>query len=75
MRVSRYMFSERLNPWMLPIAMMAPHVTPKPAEMGLDNPWRQFEHVVSETISKGLEQYRQIRDAASERTFDTLFGA
>jgi len=30
--------------------------------------------LVRESISNGLEQYRQFRDLASERAFGTLYG-
>lgn len=75
MRVSRYLFSERLNPWMVPIAILAPHLAAEPHGPTLDNPWRQLEQVLSKAISKGFEQYCQVRDAASERSFEALFGA
>ena len=74
MRVSRYMFSERINPWMAPIAMLASHLKAEPSRSGLDNPWMQLEQLLSQSISKELDQYRQIRDAASERAFSVLYG-
>jgi hypothetical protein len=39
-----------------------------------ENPWMQLERLLSESISNGLEQYRQFRDLASERAFCTLYG-
>jgi hypothetical protein len=74
MRVSRYMFSERLNPWMVPIAMLAQHLNVEPRGSAADNPWMRLEQVLSQSISKGLDQYRQFRDLASERAFSTLYG-
>jgi hypothetical protein len=75
MRMSRYMFSERLNPWMVPIAMLAPHLNVEARGGAADNPWMQLEQVLSQSISQGLDQYRQIRDAASERAFSLLYGS
>ena len=69
------MFSDRLNPWMVPIAMLAPYLIGEPRGSVPDNPWMQFEHLLSQGVGKGLDHYRQVRDAASERAFNVLYGA
>ncbi|HEX8010195.1 MAG TPA: DUF3141 domain-containing protein [Casimicrobiaceae bacterium] len=74
MRVSRYLFSDRLNPWMVPIALLAPHLQAEPRGSAPDNPWMQLEQLVSQSIVMALDQYRKARDQASERAFAALFG-
>lgn len=75
MRISQSMFSEKLNPWMLPLKMLAPFIakTRMPADEA--NPFVAMEGDVSASISKTLDSYRQIRDGASERLFSMLYGA
>lgn len=75
MRVSRYMFSDRLNPWMIPFGLMAPHLAAIPRGSAPDNPWMQFEQLLSQSIVMGLDQYRKTRDQTSERVFSALYGA
>ena len=74
MRVSRYMYSDRLNPWMLPFKLLAPHLRASPRGTALDNPWMQFERLVGQRIVAGLDQYRNARDSASEQAFTVLYG-
>ncbi len=74
MRISQTMFSEKLNPWMLPLKMLAPFVakTRMPADEA--NPFVAMEGEVSVSISKTLDSYRNIRDSASEQLFSMLYG-
>jgi hypothetical protein len=74
MRVSRWMFSDRLNPWMVPIALLAPHLPGDERGSAPDNPWLQFEQLLSRSIDAGLDEYRKLRDQASERAFAALYG-
>jgi hypothetical protein len=74
MRVSRYMFSDRLNPWMIPFGLLAPHLPANPRGSAADNPWMQFEQLVSQSIIMALDQYRKGRDQGSERAFTALYG-
>jgi pimeloyl-ACP methyl ester carboxylesterase len=74
MRLSRYLFSERLNPWMVSVAILAPHMPADPRGRAPGNPWMQLEQLVSQTIVTGLEQYRKLRDHTSERQFAVLYG-
>ena len=73
MRMSRYLFSERINPWMIPISMLAPHLSVEPRGTA-GNPWMQLEQSGSQSISQALDQYRQFRDLVSERAFNVLYG-
>ena len=54
MRMSRYLFSERLNPWMVPIAMLAPHLQADARGSAPDNPWMQFEQLFSQSVVSRL---------------------
>jgi hypothetical protein len=74
MRVSHYLFSDRLNPWMVPFGLMAPHLEATPRGSAPENPWMQFEQLVSQSVIMGLDQYRKVRDQASEREFTALYG-
>ena len=75
MRVSRYMFSDRLNPWMIPFGLVAPYLPANPRGSAPDNPWIQFEQLLSQSIITGLDQYRKVRDQTSESEFSALYGA
>ena len=74
MRSSAVMFSEKLNPWMLPLKLLAPFLTEARMPVTSDNQFVGLESFASEQISKSLESYRLARDSASERMFSTLYG-
>lgn len=74
MRVSRYMFSEKLNPWMIPIKMLAPLIEQKRSPVTEDNAFVQTERAASATVVSVLKNYQQRRDAASEAQFAKKFG-
>jgi hypothetical protein len=74
MRMSRYLFSDRLNPWMIPFGWLAPHLQANPRGSAPDNPWMRFEQLLSQSIILGLDQYRKVRDQTSEREFATIYG-
>ncbi|MFP4030388.1 MAG: DUF3141 domain-containing protein [Desulfococcaceae bacterium] len=73
MRASRYGFSD-WNPLMAPIRLMAPAVREnwKPASPA--NRFRQAEKRVSDAIVGGLNAWRDMRDAADEFLFKTVYG-
>lgn len=75
MRASRLLFSELLNPWMLPVQAAARAVQTGRAAVGDDNPFVKIEKTASGLVRGALEGYRQIRDAAYESMFDALYGA
>lgn len=75
MRASNAMFSEKLNPWMLPLKMLAPSITKARLPVDEANPLVAMEGDVSASISKALDRYRQMRDSASEQAFAMLYGA
>jgi hypothetical protein len=74
MRVSRYIFSERLNPlmaWVAPVAAAAPG---DPRGAAADNPWMRLEQAFAGQVSFALEEYRRSRDRSYERLFAALYG-
>ncbi len=74
MRASRTLYSERLNPWMVPIALLAPWVAGNPRGSAPDNPWMLWERLASRAIALGLAQAGKLHDELSEREFSLLYG-
>ncbi|MDP3841561.1 MAG: DUF3141 domain-containing protein [Oxalobacteraceae bacterium] len=74
MRISHTMFSEKLNPWMLPVKMLAPFIANARISAGEANPFVAMEGEASVSISRMLDSYRQVRDGASEQLFNALYG-
>jgi hypothetical protein len=74
MRIRQTMFSEKFNPWMLPVKMLAPFLTN--ARMPADefNQFVTMEGEAGASISRMLDSYRQLRDYSSEQLFSTLYG-
>ena len=72
MRVSRYVFSERLNPWMACVAPLAARLPHDPRGSSPDNPWMRMETMTSDAIAFALDRYRDTRDAGYERVFSML---
>jgi hypothetical protein len=68
------MFSEQLNPWMLPLKLFAPFLAQERMPAGQDNPFAAMEAHTSKLISQSLDTYRNARDGASERLFSMLYG-
>ena len=75
MRVSRYMFSERLNPWMAGLPALAAALPRDPRGASPENPWMRVEQSVSQQIVLALEKYRKSRDQGYERLFSSIYGA
>ena len=74
MRVSHYVYSEKLNPWMAGIKVQAQAARTIRAPIAKDNPYLAAESAASQSISQGLESYRKARDQAYETLFDAFFG-
>lgn len=74
MRTSRTMYSDRLNPWMLPLAGMAAYVNGSRLAADEKNQFVAMEYAVSAGISGTLEAYRKMRDAGYEVMFKMLYG-
>lgn len=73
MRSSAVMFSEKLNPWMLPLKLFAPLLAQQRMPAAQDNPFAAMEAHTSKLISQLLENYRSARDGASEWLFSLLY--
>ena len=73
MRTTRLLFSEKFNPWMLPIASMVPVIQHARMAAGEENHFVDIEHSISALISRLLDGYRQIRDTASEELFKAMY--
>lgn len=74
LRVQRYLFSD-LNPWMAPVKTWAAHIKEednrRPAdENNLFNAWEKFW---SQSIVDGMNLYRDVRDAACETIFKSMY--
>lgn len=74
MRASRYLYSEKLNPWMAAVAALAPWVSEHRANVSENNPLLVRERELSKQISTGLDAYRKRRDEATETVFASLYG-
>lgn len=74
MRTTRAIFSEKLNPWMLPVAALAPAVANARIAVDDSNKFVELERASSALISQVLDGYRQIRDTASEELFKAIYG-
>ena len=74
MRASRYLFSEKLNPWMAGVAALAPWVSEHRDRVSEDNPLLAREREISREISTASDGYRKRRDDATETVFKWLYG-
>jgi tellurite resistance protein len=74
LRVSRYMFAEDFNPWMLTFKRLAPDVKAHRRPVSPDNPYLKLEKELSNIISNNLELFRNIRDLVQEFWFKAIYG-
>jgi uncharacterized protein DUF3141 len=74
LRLQYQMFSDA-NPFMGSVAAMAEQVREKRAPVAADNPFLQLQEMVSRQIVAGLDAWRDMRDAASERMFLSVYGS
>lgn len=72
MRGSRHLFSSG-NPFMQPFSMMAPVVKETRRARSEDNIFTQLEKQTSHHLTTMLNTYRDIRDAADEFMFKTIY--
>jgi hypothetical protein len=75
MRASRILYSEKINPWMGPVKMIAPHVQAARWPADESSPYLLLERQMSDAWLRALDAGRCIRDAASERLFSTVYGS
>ncbi len=74
MRIGNAMFSEKLNPCMLPVKVLAPFVANARLPADESNRLAALETDASASISRTLDSYRKIRDSSSEQIFSMLYG-
>ncbi|MBS2132153.1 DUF3141 domain-containing protein (plasmid) [Burkholderia thailandensis] len=74
MRTSRYVFSERFNPWMSGIAQLARTLEERRVPLPPDNRFLEEENGAVERLADAIVMARTQRDAAEERAFTLLFG-
>ncbi|KXS36644.1 MAG: Poly(3-hydroxyalkanoate) synthetase [Halomonadaceae bacterium T82-2] len=73
-RTSRLMFSERFAPWMSGVKWLADVAGPAREPLNDDNPFRQWEGLIGETISAALSVAGTTRDSLCEMGFRALYG-
>lgn len=74
MRSSRYIFSDRLSPWMGAFSVLADAVSKNRNALSDDHPLMAQERRLIEEISAFWDAARKIRDAGQERAFTALYG-
>jgi hypothetical protein len=74
MRASRWIFSERFNPWMAWVAPAASVVAEHRRRAAPDNPFLALERETSRQVTEAFDRWRVVRDATQEDTFRALFG-
>lgn len=74
MRIGKAIFSETLNPTMLPVKLFAPCVANARLPVDESNLFAAMEADVSAWIARTFDNYRQLRDGASEQLFSMLYG-
>ena len=73
LRVNKYIFSDRINTFMLPFMFFAPLVqgNRKPAQA--DNVFLELQNRVSDVIVSSLDDYQGIRDKLDENLFFAIY--
>lgn len=74
MRLSKLVYSEKLFPWMMPVAAMADAVRSSRVQMAEPNALAEWEQQANRVAEHVLDGYRQVRDAWSEQLFRLLYG-
>jgi len=73
LRCQRWALSD-FNPFVWPLPALASVVKAGRQAAPPDNPYRRFEKAVSDTITGGLDLYRDLRDATMEALFFQVYG-
>ncbi|GIW86391.1 MAG: hypothetical protein KatS3mg108_0715 [Isosphaeraceae bacterium] len=74
LRVTRYMWSEWLNPAMWGVSALAPLVRANRMPSPPDDPLRQLEGQISDLIAEGLHEVKKAVDAGAKMTFRLCYG-
>ncbi|MGB8204050.1 MAG: DUF3141 domain-containing protein [Candidatus Baltobacteraceae bacterium] len=72
-RVRQYMFSDRLNPAMLPVKVVAEEVRKHRRPIAGDNVFVDIEQAFSESIVRWLDLFRDLRDQSQEVAFKAIY--
>ncbi|MEM5429988.1 DUF3141 domain-containing protein [Cupriavidus oxalaticus] len=64
-----------MNPWMAWIGALAPMVRAHRTRVSADNPFLTLERAVSAQIVSALDQFRDVRDACYEQTFEAIYNS
>lgn len=73
-RTSRLLFSERFSPWMTGVNWLAGQAARQRRPVDEDNPYRQWESLIGETISSALSVAGTTRDSLCEMAFKGAYG-
>ncbi len=73
MRASRYMYSEKLNPFMAIMATAAEMAEKSRWRIDPHNPYRKAERAAVNNVESGIKRARIARDSAGEQLFDWLY--
>mgnify|MGYP001260823812 CR=1 FL=1 len=73
LRVNKYVFSDRINPLMLPFRFLAPLVQKHRKPAGAGNVFWEIQNRVSDNIVTILDGYQNIRDHFEEQLFFTIY--
>ena len=73
MRMSRYIYSEKLNPFMSVVATAAELAEKSRWRRDAGNPFAQAERLAAEDIEKAIRRWRIARDSAGEQLFDWIY--
>ena len=73
LRVNKYIFSEKVNPFMLFFKTLSPVVKENRSPVSPDNPFTVLEKTVSDTIVTVLDSYQSIRDHFDETLFFAIY--
>ncbi|MBF0235203.1 MAG: DUF3141 domain-containing protein [Desulfamplus sp.] len=73
LRVNKYIFSDRINPFMSSFRTLAPVVKENRSPVPPDNPFLSLEKNVSDSIVAILDSYQSIRDHFDERLFFAIY--
>ncbi|WP_434032995.1 DUF3141 domain-containing protein [Cupriavidus sp. a3] len=74
MRWTCYGWSERFQPWLLLVSIMANSLRGARPEAKADNIWRSFEQALNTTMTGALQASRSARDLVGETAFLWLYG-
>lgn len=73
LRVNKYIFSDAINPLMLPFKYLAPVVKENRRPATADNPLFDVEKTFSDSVVGVLNTYQEIRDQAEEFLFYSIY--